>query len=78
MGVHIRDTSSDKSFVTPVWNFLVVSPSTFWVKQLSRALSSPMHAATVVNTTTTCESTAMLESKWPRIELLQVGLFLGS
>ena len=35
-------------------------------------------AAVVVNTTTAFESTATLDPKWLRIELVQVGLFLGS
>ena len=30
-GLQILETNSDKSFVTPVWNFVVVSPSIFWV-----------------------------------------------
>jgi hypothetical protein len=31
-GIQILDASFDKSFVTPVWSFVVVSPGTFFLK----------------------------------------------
>ena len=31
-GVQILDANFDKSFVTPVWSFVVVSPGTFFMK----------------------------------------------
>ena len=39
-GTGVLTPNSDKSFVTPVWNFSVVSSNTSFLKPLTRALST--------------------------------------